>query len=101
MISAFHRFAGGFCHYNAYIIPTSIRPGDFHLPGRYADLRGLYTIAGPIIGTIVIKAIEEYLRVTVSCGHQIAYGLILVLVICSCRGLRRPMEKDLASLQAE
>jgi branched-chain amino acid transport system permease protein len=42
---------------------------------------GLYTIAGPIIGTILIKAIEEYLRVTISYGHQIAYGLILVMVV--------------------
>jgi branched-chain amino acid transport system permease protein len=42
---------------------------------------GLYTIAGPIIGTILIKSIEEYLRVTFSYGHQIAYGLILVVVV--------------------
>jgi branched-chain amino acid transport system permease protein len=42
---------------------------------------GLYTISGPIIGTIVIKAVEEYLRVTISYGHQIAYGLILVVVV--------------------
>jgi branched-chain amino acid transport system permease protein len=84
MISAFFTgFAGGFySHYNTYIIPYEV----FGLGISIACLvmpifGGLYTIAGPIIGTIVIKAIEEYLRVTVSYGHQIAYGLILVVVV--------------------
>ncbi|MGA2955340.1 MAG: branched-chain amino acid ABC transporter permease [Thermodesulfobacteriota bacterium] len=84
MISAFFTgFAGGFySHYNTYIIPYEV----FGLGISIACLvmpifGGLYTIAGPIIGTIVIKAIEEYLRVTVSYGHQIAYGLILVGVV--------------------
>jgi len=84
MISAFFTgFAGGFySHYNTYIIPYEV----FGLGISIACLvmpifGGLYTIAGPIIGTVVIKAIEEYLRVTVSYGHQIAYGLILVVVV--------------------
>ena len=84
MISAFFTgFAGGFySHYNTYIIPYEV----FGLGISIACLvmpifGGLYTIAGPVIGTIVIKAIEEYLRVTVSYGHQIAYGLILVMVV--------------------
>lgn len=84
MISAFFTgFAGGFySHYNTYIIPYEV----FGLGISIACLvmpifGGLYTIAGPILGTIVIKAIEEYLRVTVSYGHQIAYGLILVVVV--------------------
>lgn len=84
MISAFFTgFAGGFySHYNTYIIPYEV----FGLGISIACLvmpifGGLYTIAGPIIGTIVIKAVEEYLRVTISYGHQIAYGLILVVVV--------------------
>ncbi len=84
MISAFFTgFAGGFySHYNTYIIPYEV----FNLGISIACLvmpifGGLYTIAGPIIGTVLIKAIEEYLRVTFSYGHQIAYGLILVLVV--------------------
>ena len=84
MISAFFTgFAGGFySHYNTYIIPYEV----FGLGISIACLvmpifGGLYTIAGPVIGTIVIKSIEEYLRVTVSYGHQIAYGLILVVVV--------------------
>ncbi len=84
MISAFFTgFAGGFySHYNTYIIPYEV----FNLGVSIACLvmpifGGLYTIAGPIIGTVLIKTIEEYLRVTFSYGHQIAYGLILVLVV--------------------
>ena len=84
MISAFFTgFAGGFySHYNTYIIPYEV----FGLGISIACLvmpifGGLYTIAGPVIGTILIKAIEEYLRVTFSYGHQIAYGLILVVVV--------------------
>jgi len=84
MISAFFTgFAGGFySHYNTYIIPYEV----FCLGISIACLvmpifGGLYTIAGPIIGTILIKAIEESLRVTFSYGHQIAYGLILILVV--------------------
>ena len=84
MISAFFTgFAGGFySHYNTYIIPYEV----FNLGVSIACLvmpifGGLYTIAGPLIGTVLIKAIEEYLRVTFSYGHQIAYGLILVLVV--------------------
>jgi branched-chain amino acid transport system permease protein len=84
MISAFFTgFAGGFySHYNTYIIPYEV----FGLGISIACLvmpifGGLYTIAGPIIGTILIKVIEEYLRVTFSYGHQIAYGLILVVVV--------------------
>ena len=84
IISAFFTgFAGGFySHYNTYIIPYEV----FGLGISIACLvmpifGGLYTIAGPIIGTMLIKAIEEYLRVTFSYGHQIAYGLILVGVV--------------------
>ena len=84
MISAFFTgFAGGFySHYNTYIIPYEV----FGLGISIACLvmpifGGLYTITGPILGTIIVKVIEEYLRVTVSYGHQIAYGLILVLVV--------------------
>lgn len=84
MISAFFTgLAGGFySHYNTYIIPYEV----FGLNVSIACLvmpifGGLYTIAGPVIGTILIKAIEEYLRVTFPYGHQIAYGLILVVVV--------------------
>jgi len=84
MISAFFTgLAGGFySHYNTYIIPYEV----FGLNVSIACLvmpifGGLYTILGPVIGTILVKVIEEFLRVTVPYGHQIAYGLILVVVV--------------------
>ncbi|MEW6265456.1 MAG: branched-chain amino acid ABC transporter permease [Thermodesulfobacteriota bacterium] len=84
MISAFFTgFAGGFySHYNTYIIPyevfgLGISVGCLVMP----IFGGLYTPAGPIIGTIVVKALEEILRVNIAYGHQIAYGLILILVV--------------------
>jgi len=84
MISAFFTgFAGGFySHYNTYIIPYEV----FGLGISIACLvmpifGGLYTIVGPLIGTILIKVTEEYLRVNITYGHQIAYGLILVFVV--------------------
>jgi branched-chain amino acid transport system permease protein len=84
MISAFFTgFAGGFySHYNTYIVPYEV----FGLGISIACLvmpifGGLYTIVGPLIGTLLIKVIEEYLRVNISYGHQIGYGLILVIVV--------------------
>lgn len=84
LISAFFTgFAGGFySHYNTYIIPYEV----FNLGISISCLvmpifGGLYTIAGPIIGTVFIKVIEEYLRTTFPYGHQIAYGLILIAVV--------------------
>ncbi|HSR13321.1 MAG TPA: branched-chain amino acid ABC transporter permease, partial [Thermodesulfobacteriota bacterium] len=77
MISAFFTgFAGGFySHYNTYIIPYEVFGLGISISCLVMPIfGGLYTISGPIVGTIVIKAIEEYLRVTVSYGHQIAYG---------------------------
>ncbi len=42
---------------------------------------GLYTTLGPLVGTIVLKVVEEYLRVTIKQGHQIVFGLILIVAV--------------------
>ncbi|GAC1457588.1 MAG: branched-chain amino acid ABC transporter permease [Candidatus Limnocylindrales bacterium] len=44
---------------------------------------GLYTTAGPIIGTLILRALEEYLRVTPPFkeGYQVVYGAILVIAV--------------------
>jgi branched-chain amino acid transport system permease protein len=84
MVSAFFTgFAGGFySHYNTYIIPYEVFGLGISISCLVMPIfGGLYTITGPILGTVLVKVIEEYLRVTVSYGHQIAYGLILVLVV--------------------
>lgn len=42
---------------------------------------GLYTTAGPLVGSIVLRAGEEVLRSTVQRGYPIIYGFLLAVVI--------------------
>lgn len=44
---------------------------------------GLYTSAGPVIGTLVMRSLEEYLRVTPPWkdGYQVIYGLVIVIAV--------------------
>jgi len=44
---------------------------------------GLYTTAGPVIGTILMRSLEEYLRVTPPWkeGYQVVYGLVIVVAV--------------------
>jgi branched-chain amino acid transport system permease protein len=44
---------------------------------------GLYTTAGPVIGTILMRSLEEYLRVTPPWkeGYQVVYGLVIVIAV--------------------
>jgi branched-chain amino acid transport system permease protein len=44
---------------------------------------GLYTSAGPVIGTILMRSLEEYLRVTPPWkeGYQVVYGLVIVVAV--------------------
>lgn len=44
---------------------------------------GLYTTAGPVIGTMLLRSFEEYLRVTPPWkeGYQVVYGLVIVIAV--------------------
>lgn len=42
---------------------------------------GIYTTAGPVIGAIILKILDEILNTTIGVGYMIIYGLIIVLVI--------------------
>lgn len=62
---------------------------------------GLYTTAGPVIGTIVMRSVEEYLRVTPPWkdGYQVLYGLVIVVaVLFMPRGLMGLAEPYLGRL---
>lgn len=83
-VSAFFAgVVGGFyAHYTTYIIPYEA----FNLNVSVASLvmpilGGLYSTAGPILGAVILKSVEEYLRITITYGYMIAYGLILALVV--------------------
>lgn len=63
---------------------------------------GLYTTAGPIIGTLILRALEEYLRVTPPFkeGYQVVYGAILVIAVLFLpRGLVGLARSRLAQLR--
>ena len=44
---------------------------------------GLYTTVGPILGTLLLRSLEEYLRVTPPWkdGYQVVYGLVIVIAV--------------------
>ena len=44
---------------------------------------GLYTTIGPVVGTILLRSLEEYLRVTPPWkdGYQVVYGLVIVVAV--------------------
>ena len=77
--------AGGF--YMPFITHTD--PFDAFDIGRsvsslvFPIFGGLYTSAGPVIGTIVMRSLEEYLRVTPPWkdGYQVLYGLVIVVAV--------------------
>lgn len=84
VISAFFTgVAGGFYSYYFTFIdpPTTFGLGLSVSAMVMPIFGGLYTLAGPIIGTILIKGLEEYLRITFARGHFIAYGLVLMLAV--------------------
>lgn len=75
--------AGAFyLHYTTYIVPEEV----FNLAISVSALvmpilGGLYSTAGPLIGAVALKTLEEYLRVTITYGYLIAYGLMLALAV--------------------
>jgi len=44
---------------------------------------GLYTTIGPVVGTLLLRSLEEYLRVTppFKDGYQVVYGLVIVVAV--------------------
>jgi len=44
---------------------------------------GLYTTIGPVVGTLILRSVEEYLRVTPPWkdGYQVVYGLVIVIAV--------------------
>lgn len=77
--------AGGF--YMPFITHTD--PHDAFDVGRsvaalvFPIFGGLYTTAGPIIGTLALRSVEEYLRVTPPWkdGYQVVYGAVIVVAV--------------------
>ena len=81
--ASFAGLAGGFYpHYITYTVPDtafaiglSIEAQIMPIPG------GLYTVAGPIVGAVVLTLLGEYLRTAFGAANLFVYGLTMVFVI--------------------
>jgi branched-chain amino acid transport system permease protein len=74
--------AGGlYCWYLTYIIPSTVFGLDVAIgPIVMAMLGGSGTIAGPLLGALVVDVIREVLRLKTPYLALTIYGLILILV---------------------
>jgi len=81
--AALSGLAGAFyVHYVTFIVPNEV----FNLSISVSILAmtifgGAYSFIGPVIGTVVLKLVEELLRLKITYGHQIGYGIILIVTI--------------------
>src|SRR5258706_9661792 len=71
---------GGFyAFYTSYLNPESVfDTGISVAPVIMCIFGGLYTIAGPIIGAVVLTILQEALRTVIESGSLVVYGLLLV-----------------------
>jgi branched-chain amino acid transport system permease protein len=73
---------GAYAQMYAFVTPDGSFSADFTLlPLAIALLGGIYGTVGPILGALLLGALAEYLKLFIPYGHQIVYGLIIVLVI--------------------
>ncbi|MCL6610193.1 MAG: branched-chain amino acid ABC transporter permease [Peptococcaceae bacterium] len=81
--SVFPSLMGAFyIHYVTYIIPYEAFSLNTSVSALVMSVfGGIYTTAGPVIGAVVLKILEEYLKSAIVYGYTVIYGLILALVI--------------------
>ncbi len=71
-----------YVHYVTFIVPNEV----FNMSTSVAILAmtifgGAYSLVGPVIGALVLKIVEEFLRLNITYGHLIGYGIILIIGI--------------------
>ncbi len=81
--SVFPSLVGAFyIHYVTYIIPYEAFSLNTSVSALVMSVfGGIYSTAGPVIGAVVLKILEEYLKSAIVYGYTVIYGLILALVI--------------------
>lgn len=73
---------GAYAEMYGFVAPDGSFSADFTLlPLAIALLGGVYGSLGPVLGALVLGILAEYLKLYIPYGHQIVYGLIIVLVI--------------------
>jgi branched-chain amino acid transport system permease protein len=69
-------------HYIGYLTPELYGVENSFWPITYVILGGLGTLAGPVVGTVVLTVIWEGLKATgMTFGRYVIIGVILILVI--------------------
>lgn len=81
--SALQGMAGGaFAQMYGFVTPESSFSADYILlPIAMALLGGVYGTIGPILGSIILGVLSEYLKLFVPYGHLVVYGIIIIFVI--------------------
>lgn len=70
----------------AFVEPESTFSANFLLlPIAMALVGGIHSTLGPIVGAIILGFASEYLKLLMSYGHLIIYGIIIILVIIFLR----------------
>lgn len=65
-----------------FVTPDNSFSSDFTLlPLAMALLGGIYGTWGPVVGSLILGFIAEYLKLIIPYGHLIVYGIIIILVI--------------------
>ena len=81
--ASFAGLAGGFYpHYITYTVPDTAFAIGLSIEAQIMPiLGGLYTVAGPIVGALVLTLLGEYLRTAFGAANLFVYGLTMVFVI--------------------
>jgi branched-chain amino acid transport system permease protein len=73
---------GVYAHIFGFVSPEGSFSVDFTLlPIAMALLGGMHSTWGPVVGAVVLGVISEFLKLKIPYGHQLVYGLIIVLAI--------------------
>ncbi|HET7876536.1 MAG TPA: branched-chain amino acid ABC transporter permease [Methylomirabilota bacterium] len=86
----FAGLAGGFYpHYITYTVPDTAFNIGLSIEAQIMPiLGGLYTVAGPVVGAVVLTLAGEYLRTAFGAANLLIYGIAMVLaILCLPDGL--------------
>ena len=66
-----------------YVVPTDVfTPNWSVLPLAITLLGGMDTTLGPLLGAVLLKALEEVARATIGgTGYQVVYGLVIIVFV--------------------
>jgi branched-chain amino acid transport system permease protein len=73
---------GAYAQIYGFVSPEGSFSVDFTLlPIAMVLLGGMHSTWGPVVGAVMLGVISEYLKLKIPYGHQVVYGLIIVVTI--------------------